>query len=338
MTAIVKFDQAGTLPAYLSNVEAPDLNKDVVSGAAFPSMSIKGKVFTLVKDGVRQILTKPDDPEETAQSIQVVPLRINMNTKVYYDKKFTEGESDGQRPLCYSLDGVVPSDNAMEKQAKKCAICPKAQWGSKITEEGKKGKLCSDNARVAIAAADKLEPLLLRVPPASLKNLRECVKQINLRTLPNGSKLQYNMTIIKISFDPEAASPTLLFKPVGVIADAETYNKVSELYDSETVRGICGVDDVGHIDEDAAPKAADDNMDELDKALAKQKAEGGTVAPAAPAAEPPAPAAPKAPAKAKAKGAEPKPAPKADDAPPAGDSKASALLNELDSLLGDTDD
>lgn len=344
MSQLIPFESQAGLPAYLTNASPTlaDINKDLVRAAQFPTMSIKGKVFTLNRDGVKKILTKPDEPDEVAQSIGVVIVRATMTNKVFYLKKFSESDSDGQRPDCYSHDGVAPSAHAPTPQAKKCAVCPHNQWGSRVGDGDKpgderKGKACADTARLAIATPDSPEkPMLLRVPPASLKNLREAVKIVNQRKIP------YNATVMKISFDPEAASPTLKFKPIGLLPDTG-YAKVTEVYDNEVVRAIVGLDE--HTEEAPEP-AAPIQADELDAAIAARAAASKAAAPA------PAPAAPEAAAPAKPRRAAKPPAPEAEAAPPAAapaakppapapaqDSGLGDMLSDIDALLGgDTDD
>lgn len=345
---IVPFTAEGGLPAYLANTEkTPDINKDVVRAAAFPSMSIKGKVFAISKDGLRKIVTKPDEPDEVAQSIGVVVLRANMKSSILFLKRFKEGESDGQRPDCYTMDGVSPSPNASSPQSKKCATCPHRVWGSRVgdgDQEGgeKKGRACSDTGRLAIAAPDKLgEPMLLRVPPASLKNWREAVKIVDQRKIP------YNAVVMKISFDPEAASPTLKFKPIGLLNDAD-YPVAAEMYDNDIVRAIVGADDHGSDPVTPEPPVS---AEELDAAIAAKATVDKAQTPApAPAAQAPAPAPTAAPRKAqKATPATPaeldtalgEAKPSAAPAPaatPAASPAAGDLLSDLDALLGGTDD
>jgi hypothetical protein len=342
---LVPFDSQSNLPAYLSDPAAmPDINKDVVRARAFPTMSIKGKVFTINKDGVRKLITKPDDPDEVAQSIGVVILRANMSNKNFYLKGYVEG--DTSPPDCHSHDGVAPSANAPSPQSKKCQICPHNQWGARIADDGteRKGRACSDNARLAIAAPDKLsEPMLLRVPPASLKHLREAVKIINQRKIP------YNAVVMKISFVAEEASPMLKFKPVGLLPDAD-YGAAKELYDGELVRAIVGLDESGF--EPAAEAPPPVTADELDAAIAARDATAK--AQATPPAETPAttvrkstkvkpatqeevaqavtPAPTAAPVVAQA------PAPTQAPQAQAPSSAAGSLLSDLDALLGNTDD
>ena len=338
---IVKFDSASALPAYLSDASFADINKEVVSQRAFPTLSIKGMKFTVVKDGIKKVLTKPDDEDEVAQSIGVVFLRANLHAKTFYSKKYSEADSDGARPDCYSYDGQAPSENAANPQSKKCAVCPHNQWGSRVGDgdrEGGKGKACQDNARIAVSAPDSIDPMMLRVPPASLKNLREALKIVAARKVP------YNAALFKIGFDREAPSPLLTFKPVGLMDD-KGYAAVKEHYDGEVVRAIVGLDDLAS---DSAPTAPKPEADELDAAIAA-KAKAKAAAKPAPEPEdedeapPPKAKAPKATAKPKVdegdddvmpapKAAKPKAEPKAEK------SGAANLLADLDDLLGSTDD
>ena len=314
-TMIIPFE-ADKLPSYLADTSLLDINKEVVRATGFPVLSIKGKVFTLVEDGVKRVLTKPDDPDEVAQSIAVVAIRANMNSKVYYAKKYAEGDSENDRPDCYSLDGVAPSPNATNPQAKKCALCPHNQWGSRVGDSEGKGKACQDNARLAVSAADEVKPMLLRVPPASLKPLREALKLVASRKLP------YNAVILKVGFDREAPAPKLTFKPIGLLDD-KTYAAVREAYDSEVVRAIVGLDDMpAPAQVQALPKPEADDADELDAALAARAKEA-----AAPAVSAEKPA-----AKAK-KTATKEPSPTADDT-----GREDKLLADLDALLGESDD
>lgn len=344
MSAIIPFSDGAKLPAYLRNADkkaAAAVNADVVTGTAFPNISIKGKVFTQVREGVREIMRNPQDPDEVAQSIEVTVLRANMKARVFYAKRFVEDDAEGTRPTCFTHDGVAPSPEAAEPQAKKCQLCPHAAWGSKVLEDGttSRGTACASNARLAIAAPDKLDDtFLLRVPPASLKNFKEVVKIGQARNIP------YNALVIKLGFDAEAASPKLTFRARGLLSD-EAYAQVTELYNSEKVEAIVGVRPVEEEFETAAkPEPADVGEADLDAAIAAKAvtAKAKTSAAGKPAkvevdeedldavmAKPPAPApAPAKPVKAT------KPPPKAEEA----DADAGELLAGLDNMLSNLDD
>lgn len=343
MTAIVLFGAGSQLPAYLSNraERTSTINTDVVgSGPAFPVLSIKGKVFTLVRGQEKKVLTRMDDPDEVLQNLSLAVVRANTKSRVFYAKAYVEGESDGSKPTCFSNDGVAPDPQSAEKQSKKCAICPQNVWGVK---EGK-GTACSSNTRLAVVDPDHpTDPMLLRVPPASRKGFAEAVK------LAESKGLDYNMMVLKVGFDKEAPSPKLTFKPIGLLGDA-AYETVKGMYEDEVIKEIVSISPVAADEPAPAPQV---ESDELDAAIAARAAV--TKAAAAPAKAAPKAEAPAgddldallsaAPAKAKAEEVEvpktvtkpSKAAVKAVKAEPVV-SDSSNLLGDLDALLSATDD
>ena len=233
-TQIIPFD-GGTLPAYLKTPNAAAVNADLMAhaSAGFPAISIKGSKFTLVRDGERRVLMNPKDPDAPASYIDVVLIKVNKGTsKVFYAKSYTEGD-DG-KPDCFSNDGTVPDPGSTTPQSKSCATCANNVWGSKITEQGKKGKLCADSIRMAVAPVDALnDPMLLRVPAASMKFVGEYGSMLAKRGVP------YNAVVTKISFDPESASPKLQFKPVGFLTEGAV-REATDMIASDVVQNIIG--------------------------------------------------------------------------------------------------
>ena len=235
---IIPFEGNKNLPAYLKNFDIGQLNADLTAhaGGGFPVISIKGKVFAISKDGERQVLPNPKDPDSPATSIDVVLIKANKGTsKVFYLKGYDPKESEGAKPDCFSSDGVSPSADSQNPQAKKCSSCPHNQWGSRITEKGaSKGKACSDTVRVAVAPAGQInDAMLLRIPPASIKSLGEYGQMLAKRGVG------YNMVVTKVAFDMEAESPKLTFKPVGLLDDAG-FTQVQDMMSSDVVQNILG--------------------------------------------------------------------------------------------------
>jgi hypothetical protein len=282
MSNIIPFDTAsGNLPAYLKSANRVAVNDDLTAhaGTGFPVMSIKGKNFTVVRDGERTVLTKEVDGEKIAvPSIEVVLVKANKGTsKVFYMKGYQEG-SEATKPDCFSNTGDRPDPSVAEPQAKSCALCPHNQWGSKIGDNGGKGKACQDSVRMAIATADLInDPYLLRVPPASIKSLGEYGKMLAKRGVG------YNMVVTRIGFDMESPTPKLTFKPTGLLSDAG-YAQVQEVMASDVVQAILGSEGIAAAAAEAAPAPADElpvvevktaaaPVAEKPKAAAKPKAE-----------------------------------------------------------------
>lgn len=235
MSNIIPFESA-KLPAFI--VEGFEVTNDLlVSGTGYPTVSIKGKVFTLKRGDEKTLITKPDAPDEPASSLEVVILKAgpagDKLSKVFYATGYSEG-SDA-KPTCYSNDGVKPSVNAQDPQCKTCAACPHNAWGSHVSEDGKKGKSCSDSKRLAIAPAGQInDPMLLRVPAASLKALTQFGQQLAKRGVP------YQAVVAKIGFDYTVAHPALTFKPVGFV-DESTMLEVKTMMESDLVKKITGM-------------------------------------------------------------------------------------------------
>jgi hypothetical protein len=261
MSEIIPFE-SGNLPAYLKNQNVENLNGDLIStvSTGFPVVSIKGKIFAIVRGGERTTMMNPKDPDSPATAIEVVLLKGNKGvSKVYYAKGYQEGTED-QKPDCYSNEGVKPEDNSKNPQSKQCSTCAHNQWGSKIGDNGGKGKACQDSKRLAIAAAGLInDPYLLRVPPASIKALSEYAAALQKRNL------HYSQVVTKIAFEAEAATPKLTFKAMGYLPES-AYNEVKAVVDTEVVASILGTGVV----------AVDDAIPTLDKpvpVVEKPKAE-----------------------------------------------------------------
>lgn len=246
MAQIIPFDSKSNVPAFLRN--AP-VQSDLASyvGQSFMQMSIKGKLFTVVKDGESKLLMNPKDPDSPASSIEVVMVRAQAKpSKSFYLKAYVEGE-EAKAPDCFSNDGVKPDAASTAPQSKTCALCPHNQWGSRVNESGVagKGKACNDIVRVAIAPPDNIEQVMqLRVPPASIRNLGELDKEVRKRGAAP------HMVVTKISFDPTAPSPKLVFKPVGYVSE-QTFAEVMEMRESDVVQSILGLDAVVPVADNA---------------------------------------------------------------------------------------
>ena len=343
MSSIIPFTAGAQLPAYLKNKAAfAAINKEVATGAAYTTLSIKGKVFTLVRDSERRVMTRADDADEVLQSLTLTAVRANKDGRTFYAKAYDEEESKAARPTCFSYDGVTPDAQADVPQATKCATCKQNVWGD--TPNGK-GTSCSQNTRLAVVDTENIgEPMLLRVPPASRTAFNDTVKAAIARGIP------YNALALKVSFDTTAATPKLVFKITGLVNDA-SYDKISELFDSELVGDI-----IGRASEKSTMLAIAPPQDsaeaELDAALA------ASAAVSAAKAKPPAAAPIKAVVKAVPKPVAPvelvveddaeepapepvkvaKPVVKAVAKPVVQSTEDDDLLADLDTLLGSTDD
>jgi hypothetical protein len=242
------------LPAHLQSLGGDDDADEWASGTAsgFPVVSTRGKVFHVKRGDDVELIAKADDPDEPETKLKVVVLKTNKGvSRTYYEDTYEEGSDDP--PTCYSNDGIIPAADVEDRQAKKCAVCPKAQWGSRITESGKKGKACSEVKRLAVALwSDPSEPMLLRVPPTSLKGWDTYVNMLFKRGV------KPPQVITEIRFDPSVSHQVLMFKPIGFVTE-DMLEDVQSALAEPTVEQIIGA---GNDPGDITPPADDEDEDE----------------------------------------------------------------------------
>lgn len=241
MSNIIPFEESA-VPAHVARAFGGQSNSDLSSGVSvgFPIISYKGKVWHVVEGENRTLVANADG--EPRSSLEVVIMKSNPHiSKVYYEGGYEEGSS--AKPTCYSHDGLVPAADSA-KLSPKCGICPNNAWGSKVTEQGAKGKLCSDSRRLAVAPAGELDrAMLLRVPAGSLKELVAYADMLARRQTP------YQAVVTKVAFDHTVAHQKLKFSPVRWLNEDEIV-KVAEMVDSELVKTIVGNDQFSAVARD----------------------------------------------------------------------------------------
>lgn len=191
-------------------------------GASYGVVGYKGKVWSLRYRGEKKTFLRPDDGTP-AGSIDVVILRqAHSKSKSFYDT-YDPDQSDGKRPVCSSLNGIVPDADVTQKQSDTCALCPRNVW--KTDSSGRKTRDCTDYKRLAVLVMPALtkamfgqpimEPVFLRVPPASLDNLAKMGETMS------GQGWHFSSFVTRITFDPDQPHPKMVFTPIQPLSDQE---------------------------------------------------------------------------------------------------------------------
>jgi hypothetical protein len=200
-------------PSALARNRRSSLNSNAKQGiqASFAVLGYKGKNWRLKVKSAETVLH--DDRNQPLTSIEAVIVGISPAiSRQYFGKSYSEGDNDG--PDCYSTDGIKPDAGAPHKQNPVCATCPQGQWGSRITDAGKRAKNCQDTRRIAVVPLTDLEqnvfgPMLLRVPPMSLNNLS------NYSDFLDRKGAGFECVGTRIGFDVSVAYPRLTFDAIG---------------------------------------------------------------------------------------------------------------------------
>ena len=168
---------------------------------SFPILSIKGKEWTLKFQGLPK--THLNAEGEPARSITVVIIKPSPIVQ----KTFWKGGFDEKKPRppdCKSSDGIQSDPGPLpDRQSKFCVGCPMNAWDSgPISGKGAKAKACGDSKALAVFVPPSLLPcppyraVLLRLPPTSLKNLKEYSERLR------GQGVPINRVETQLTFQP----------------------------------------------------------------------------------------------------------------------------------------
>jgi hypothetical protein len=247
MGAVITLPQGGR-PALASH--RPSMfNSAAQAGvqASFAVIGYKGRVWSTKYRGETEILKGDNGAPVPYLDVVVVGVSEHVSKQFYADQ-YVEG-SDAA-PDCFSLDGITPDASAPKKQCASCAMCPNNQWGSRMTNNGKKGKACQDARRIAVVPYGDLEnetyggPMMLRIPPMSLNNLASYAGMLER----NGAGMEYVAT--RLGFEYDVAYPQITFNAVGWLSDEEA----TEVVGSDGNGGICANPLIDRMLRDSSPE------------------------------------------------------------------------------------
>lgn len=132
-----------------------------------------------------------ENPESATEIVGVILDHHPLNA--YWADKFTGGN---EPPDCSSIDGKQGVDRETGV-IKDCAGCPYNQFGS-----DDKGKACKNIHRVFILREGNPVPLMLSLPPTSLKHMRDYIAK---RIILKGMRCWQAVTKITLKKEKNAA-------------------------------------------------------------------------------------------------------------------------------------
>lgn len=222
-----------------------------LGAGAHPRISIKGGRFTLIDAGG----TKHPWP---SLKLPIIVVGANPEkSKVYYAGKFDPNSDVVVPPTCYSDNGIGPSKNAPQPQARTCAECPLGAWKADGT-----GKDCNDKKKLAVIVVGDTAQMVyeLQIPPASLKALHKHAGLVGSSTVPDGDRNADLCDIVtNVSFVPDEVG-ILQFDAVAWIdsvgPDNQLYNgtapdggeaiaaRIDTIMNSDHWKSLVGMNDV----------------------------------------------------------------------------------------------
>ena len=206
----------------------------------FAVLGYRGRTWRIKFRGTEQVVRGENNKALPELPIVIIGIAEGIS-KQYYEKSYSEG--DDAAPDCFSVDGVRPDAQAQRKQNELCATCRHNQWGSRITEAGKRAKSCQDMRRLAVVPVGDLQnegfggPMMLRIPPMSLNNLAQYADFLGRK----GTSFEYVAT--RISLDDTVAYPRIMFEAIDYLDDAQLDMVIGQ----DGVSGLCADPLIGRI-------------------------------------------------------------------------------------------
>ncbi len=138
-------------------------------------------------------------------------------------------------PDCSSMDGHkgIDKDGATHE----CASCPNNQWGSGLKQDGSfgRGKACKNMRRIYILREGEMFPLLLTLPPTSLKNFGNFLAKRVLARDKLPAEVITEVSLKKATSSDGISYSQAKFKVVGVLPE----EKVAEVKNySESIKAF----------------------------------------------------------------------------------------------------
>lgn len=286
--ALTVFDPNNVqLPAHILAAQE-QLGSNIPDKQTVPSLSYKGKVWSIKLDGNETKLARPNadgDMEPLSIFRGVVLNYNNVRGRAYYVGAYDPNAT--VQPICWSADGKTPdaslplpdtlptsltaADRAKtpHRQASACSECSRSVKGSKITEQGKSTTECGQHRMLAVVPSFKLDfvPLRLKIAVTSDwdKDLvehgwfawQQYVDYLKSRGIINTASV-----VTKMKFDQNEAYPKVMFGVDRFLNEAEM-DYIAPLTKSEQVTDLlaekwtaAGVDGTSNQPEPANDTAA----------------------------------------------------------------------------------
>lgn len=199
----------------------------------------------------------PDSPDIAKEIIGIIVDHHSVNA--YWEKEY-----DGEKvlPDCSSLDGKTGIE-VETGEIHACEHCPFNEFGS---GKDNQGKACKNMHRIYILQSGDIVPIILTLPPTSIKNFRD---YIGKRVVVKG--LRTHHVITKITLKKETNAKGILYSSaqfalVGKISDEQA--GVVNVYKTGAMKNTrnMGISDDDYIATEALPKPTEpeQNIDDAE--------------------------------------------------------------------------
>lgn len=247
-----------TALAVVEEINLPALNKELLQGM---QEEMEGMDFTFdrikIPSGGGIAFEVPgEDPENP--DIEKVVYGIILDHHPINAYWATEYSGEKNPPDCASIDGIVGVDRETGEKIL-CAACPKNQYGTAVNKDGTqgKGKACKNMRRIYFTKPDHLFPLLLVLPPTSLRNFTDYIKRSIVGKNRRSYEILTKFTLTKDKNEGGIEYSKAMFAPAGILSDV--IKKQTKEY-AEEIKAFTRTIEVGAEDVSVEESSVEDIM------------------------------------------------------------------------------
>lgn len=195
--------------AVIENFDLPVLSDDMAAAMAeeMDGLQLSFPRIKIPSGGGLAFEVPGDDPENPDAEKEIVGVIVDHHpVNAYWQDKYSGANNP---PDCASMDGKIGVDQ--DGNRKPCNSCPMNEWG---TAEDGRGKACKNMHRVYILREGEMLPLLLTLPPTSLKNISDylglrivskglrsygVVSKVSLKKAQNAGGINYSQAVFALA-------------------------------------------------------------------------------------------------------------------------------------------
>lgn len=203
-----------------------------------PRVSIGNNQFTLI-DPSGENIPVPFAPDGPVLDVVVVD-RNEKTSKLFWGVGKTYNPNELAPPVCFSDNGVAPSNMAQEAQSPTCQECPHNVIGSAISQvSGARIKACGDLKKFAVVVVNFPGVYLLEIKPGSFKAWNNYTNFLRMQKLEDGGRPDLSDVVTRIRF---VGQGVLSFEAVELVTDGSAIAKqVIDIWDRNQLNDLTGM-------------------------------------------------------------------------------------------------
>lgn len=238
LVALFGSNNALSVPSYLADTDG-SATKQLLGGLGEGRnrISLKGARFRLIQAGQEVAIRS-----ETYLDVHILGANPAIS-RTFYEGKFDPNVK--APPTCWSPDGVAPGKGVTKPQSAKCATCKQNEKGSKVYDDGKKGRACQFSKRLAVSLVGDNENVY-QFDAKALSIFGDGVASKGLYTLAEYSKLlaargvKAEGVVTRITIDTDVSVPKVFFTPQSFVTEAD-FPAIAKLAKSQEVKSLLEV-------------------------------------------------------------------------------------------------